>query len=180
MLGFNEDGSLPPGDHEMSLASLRESVLVNGTRNPGSEDWDAHWRAHLVDQLGVLCGHLWNVGISEIFVDGSFVTDKSHPGDIDGYFVCEFGQFHSNQFRRLLDLDPVWDLRTKSLDVMGKPKPLMWHKYSVELFPHFLPPFSDQSAATIDQAGRAVLFPEFFRYGRDGKPRGIVRITREH
>jgi hypothetical protein len=36
-----------------------------------------------------MVGQLWEAGISEIFVNGSFVEDKDHPGDIDGYFECE-------------------------------------------------------------------------------------------
>ena len=88
----------------MTLASLRESVLVKGSQGLEALGWDAQWRAGLVDQLETLCGHLWSVGITEIFVDGSFVTDKAHPGDIDGYFICEFDRFCKEQFPELLSL----------------------------------------------------------------------------
>lgn len=164
----------------MTLASLRESVLVKGSPALVALGWNEQWRAGLLDQLETLCGHLWSVGITEIFVDGSFVTDKIHPGDIDGYFICEFDRFRQGQFAELLSLDSAWDINKRLPDKTGKLKPLMWHRYRVELFQHFLPPFSDYSVAMINELGQPVSFPEFFRCGRDGKPRGIVRIIREH
>ena len=41
-----------------------------------------------VDNLEVLTKQLWQVGIREVYADGSFAEDKDHPNDIDGYFVC--------------------------------------------------------------------------------------------
>jgi hypothetical protein len=37
-----------------------------------SETWDATWRASLVANLEIMTGELWQVGISEVFADGSF------------------------------------------------------------------------------------------------------------
>ena len=72
------------------LSELRECMLVHGTSG-GSEipNWDSEWRLKLVENLAILCRQLWQIGITDIFVDGSFVEDKCHPNDIDGYFVCE-------------------------------------------------------------------------------------------
>lgn len=83
---FNEDGVLPPGDYSLTLDELYESALVTGNC---FEDWDALWRHKLVDNLAVLLGQLWSVGIERIFINGSFVEEKAHPNDIDGYFECE-------------------------------------------------------------------------------------------
>jgi len=50
-------------------------------------------------------------GVREIFVDGSFVEDKDHPNDIDGYFVCDLMQLASGDLAQQLNrLDPykVW------------------------------------------------------------------------
>lgn len=174
-LNFGGDGFLPPGDHALSLSELRKSVLVVGGAGCG-EGWDAQWRLHLVDQLELLCGHLDRVGISAIFADGSFVTDKPRPGDIDGYFDCDLGEFHSNQLPRLVALDDAWDLRRRAPDQYGKPKPLMWHRYRVELFPNYMPPFESLATAALNPQGIPVLVPEFFRRARDGRERGIVRI----
>ena len=64
----------------MSCSELRESFLVRG---PGGQypQWDAEWRRSLVDNLEILVGQLWQVGIDDIFIDGSFVEDKDHPND---------------------------------------------------------------------------------------------------
>jgi hypothetical protein len=59
-------------------------------------------------------------------------------------------------------------------------KPLMWHRYHVELFPQFTPPFDTLAVAATSPQGRQILFTEFFRHTRAGKPRGIVRILTEN
>lgn len=178
-LAFDPDGLLPVGDHTMTMTELRNSLLVNGT--PACDpNWDAAWRAHLVEQLSILCVHLHEVGIVEIFADGSFATDKAKPGDIDGYFVCDYELFLSEQFPRLVARDEAWDLRQRRPDRHGKMKPLMWHRYHVELFPQFTPPFESLSVADTSPQGKHVLFPEFFRRTRTGQPRGIVRIAPEN
>jgi hypothetical protein len=65
---FTEDGLLPPGDYEVSLAELRESALVVGPRTSAHPAWDALWRKHLVDNLEILVNHLWRVGVTEVFI----------------------------------------------------------------------------------------------------------------
>src|ERR1035441_5067908 len=93
---FDPDGLLPPGDYEVSLDELRQSSLVLGPNNPREyPSWDSPWREQLVKNLEVLARQLWQVGIREIFADGSFVEDKDHPNDIDGYFVCDLMQLAS-------------------------------------------------------------------------------------
>src|SRR5213592_4337187 len=52
---FDAYGLLPPGDYPLTLPELKQSMLVNGPA-PAHEPWDAPWRAHLVDNLGVLGG----------------------------------------------------------------------------------------------------------------------------
>ena len=112
---FIEDGLLPPGDYEVTLEELRGSMLVVG---PGVAypSWDEEWRARLVDNLAIMVKQLWGVGVTEIFVDGSFVEDKDHPNDIDGYFECDLMELASGRLQRALNLlDPhkvwTWDPR---------------------------------------------------------------------
>ena len=82
---FQSDGLLPPGDYEVSLAGLRQSILALGNPNTTAQGtWDTAWRTVLIDNLEVLTRQLWQVGIQEIYVDGSFAEDKDHPNDIDG------------------------------------------------------------------------------------------------
>ena len=91
---FDAQGLLPAGDYELTFDELRRSRLVAGPAGPDST-WDTEWRKTLVDNLEVMTRQLWQVGIREVFADGSFVEEKDRPNDIDGYFVCalaEFGQ----------------------------------------------------------------------------------------
>jgi hypothetical protein len=109
LLDFNDDGLLPPGDYELTFDQLRRSLLARGPKD--SSSWDARWRLHLIDQLELLSKQLWQVGISEIFADGSFAENKAHPNDIDGYFVCDLKMLASGELERQLNLlDPykVW------------------------------------------------------------------------
>jgi len=47
-----------------------------------SEGWDAAWRLALIDRAAVLVNQLWEVGIEEIYLDGSFVYP--HFGQLSG------------------------------------------------------------------------------------------------
>jgi len=107
---FTADGVLPPGDYVLTLDALRTSRLVTGEAG-SSPTWDSAWRTQLVTSLAVLVHQLWQVGIDRIFVDSSFVEDKDHPNDIDGYFECDARYLLSGRLQRDLNaLDPykVW------------------------------------------------------------------------
>lgn len=176
---FNSHGLLPPGDYELTLAELRQSMLVVGP-GAGYPHWDAVWRSGLVDNLEVLVQQLWAVGITEIFVDGSFAEDKDHPNDIDGYFICDLRHLVSGRLERELNLlDPAkswtWDPSARR-SYYGDPKLQlpMWHRYRVEMYPHF-----GQLSGIRDKFGNELEFPAAFRTSRrDGQPRGIVKIRR--
>jgi hypothetical protein len=178
---FTEDGLLPPGDHEVSLDELRESALVVGPRTSAHPAWDAPWRKHLVDNLEILVNQLWRVGVTEVFIDGSFTEDKDHPNDIDGYFVCDLMRLASGELQRELNLlDPhkvwTWDPSSRR-PCRGYPKRQlpMWHQYRVELYPHF----AGLPSGIRDEHGNEMEFPSAFRRSRrDGKPRGIVKILK--
>jgi hypothetical protein len=103
---FDAQGPLPAGDYELTVDEMRRSRLVAG---PGGADstWDAEWRETLVDNLEVMTRRLWQVGIRDVFADGSFVEEKDHPNDIDGYFVCALAELGSGELARKLNLlDP--------------------------------------------------------------------------
>ena len=179
LLGFSEDGLLPPGDYELTLDEIRASILVRGPR-PILPVWDAGWRRRLVDNLGILVRQLWEVGIEEIFIDGSFVEDKAHPNDIDGYFCCALQDLASGELeRRLNGLDPykvwTWDPASRRPYRGSATKQLpMWHQYRVELYPHW-----GQPSGSRDRYGNELGFPAAFRIARrNDRPRGIVRVMR--
>jgi len=96
---FDADGLLPPGDYAVTFDELRASILVSGP-DDGQASWDAAWRLRLNDNLEILSRQLWQVGVHEIFADGSFAEDKDHPNDIDGYFECSRRGGHTEVIRR--------------------------------------------------------------------------------
>jgi len=176
---FNADGVLPPGDYSLSLAQLRASELVLGFGSPAhSPTWDAAWREMLVDNLTILATQLRSVGIDNVFVDGSFVEDKDHPNDIDGYFECDMQRVASGELQselNLLDPHKVWTWSPASRRrYRGFPKLQlpMWHQYRVELYPHY-----NQFSGITDNFGNPLEFPAAFRRSRrDGKPKGIIKL----
>lgn len=179
---FDADGLLPPNDYELSLDELRQSILVSG---PGDaiayRSWDKPWRERLVNNLEVLTQQLWQVGIREIFADGSFAEDKEHPNDIDGYFECDLKELVTGELERKLNLlDPskvwTWDPASRK-PYRGYPKKQlpMWHRYRVERYPHV--PGLGIGSGILDKYGNELEFPSAFRQcRRNGKPRGIVKI----
>lgn len=177
---FTADGVLPPGDYPLTLQELRESELVLGPGDPKDHPtWDAPWREKLVDNLAILCDQLRTVGITEVFVDGSFLEDKDHPNDIDGYFPCDFRRLATGELQRELNLlDPfkiwTWDPSSRKACRGSSKKQLpMWHQYHVELYPYY-----GQPSGILDGRGHMLLFPEAFRRSRrDGTPKGIVKLT---
>ncbi|MBI3468129.1 MAG: hypothetical protein HY000_34415 [Planctomycetes bacterium] len=69
---FNEEGYLPPGVH---LATLEEVAERFGT---GSEDREAQ-----IDALRRAVKLAKRIGVKRFIVNGSFVTAKQHPIDVD-------------------------------------------------------------------------------------------------
>lgn len=72
ILSLSQSGLLPPGDHECSLAEAEAAFVYNERRQD-------LWRQLLsyLDELRSFDR------ITAIYLDGSFVTDKADPGDID-------------------------------------------------------------------------------------------------
>lgn len=175
---FNEYGLLNPGDYEVTFKELRQSILVKG---PSSEpDWDKDWRSYLVGNLEIMVKQLWTVGINDIFIDGSFVENKIHPNDIDGYFVVDLQQFISGDLERNLNkLDPykiwTWSATSRRPYKNQTKKQLpMWHRYRVELYPHF-----GQPSGIKDEFGNDQMFPAAFRKTRNSfYQKGIIKIIR--
>lgn len=177
---FNSEGVLPPADYPLTLDHLRQSHLVTG-EGSGSPTWDAVWREQLVNNLQILVEQLWQVGIDRIFVDGSFVENKDHPGDIDGYFECEARHFISGDLARELNLlDPhkvwTWSPHDRRPDRNSAKRQLpMWHQYRVEFYPHY----ANLPCGIKDRFGNDLQFPAAFRQSRSNyEPKGIIQIVR--
>jgi len=103
----------------------------------------------------------WAAGIQEIYIDGSFCTEKPDPGDIDGYWVEPDNGVYDR-------IDPYWiDFELVLVPVVRKWKWRMWSDYGVEFFIH-----------PAMQATPELGFPEFFRQDRNGRPRGVIQVAK--
>ena len=181
-LVFGNDGLRMPGDYPLTLGDLRKSLLVAGPPNKENyPNWDSEWRACLVGKLEVLMNQLWQVGLTEIFIDGSFAEDKEHPNNIDGYFECDLMRFATGRLERdlnLLDPHKIWTWAEGS----RRPAPgfphqqlPMWHQYRVELYAHT----PGACSGLKDKYGNDLEFPSAFRLSRrNNRIRGIVKIVR--
>ena len=69
---FNDDGYLPPGLHP---ATLEEIAARFGQ--------ESELRQVQMESLNWLVGLAWRAGVLKIVVNGSFVTDKLEPNDVD-------------------------------------------------------------------------------------------------
>jgi len=175
MLAFDDRGLLPQGDYPITFNDLKESVLVEGL---SGVNWDKPWRLKLVENLEIMVTQLWAVGITEIFINGSFVEMKTHPNDIDGYFVTDVFRVATGDLNRDLNrLDPdkvwTWDPASRRPYRGYTKKQLpMWHKYRVELYPHY-----NQFSGIVDIFGNEMQFPAAFRVERyTYEPKGIIKI----
>jgi hypothetical protein len=97
----------------------------------------------------------------DIFIDGSFCTEKLDPSDVDGYWVEPDDGVYDR-------IDPYWiDFEMILVPQVRKWKWRMWADQGVEFFIH-----------PAMRAKPTVGFPEFFREDREGQPRGVIQVVR--
>ncbi|MFQ5565548.1 MAG: hypothetical protein ACE5EU_04215 [Paracoccaceae bacterium] len=134
---FNELGELPPGEHEATLDEIEQRF---GSANAV--------RRRLMGGLRRAAANLAAAGVRKIWVDGSFITSKAHPNDIDG----------------------VWDSRSQVnydlIDpVFGEPTTArMKEKFGLDFYENVI------------EAGSGKPFPYFFQTNRLDEPKGIVVV----
>jgi hypothetical protein len=146
-----ETGYLPPGIHDASIEELREHFVWNDSRRL------------LLSHFEKVLYQLYDAGIDEVFIGGSFSTSTPAPKDIDAFWIYKAGL-------DLSKIDPVLlNMNTFVRDpVTGQSVRPMKLKYGVELF--------IQTGPTARINGK--LFGEFFGHSRDGVARGLIRLVR--
>lgn len=80
---------LPPGDHVATFDEIANRLEFTPRRR---------W---LLKGLRKAVEAFWAAGIEEIFIDGSFCTEKPDPGDIEGYWVEPDEEVYER-------IDPYW------------------------------------------------------------------------
>ena len=133
------NGDLPPGTHFATWAQIEKRLPFNPRR------------ARLLAGLREACRLPRKAGCQLVYLDGSFVTTKEHPGDFDACWDTQ----HVDEDA----LDPVfWDF--------SQGRAAQKRRFGGEFFPAQLP-----EGAT----GRA--FVDFFQVNKlTGGPKGIVAI----
>lgn len=136
---FNADGNLPAGIHS---ATWDEIVDRFGS---------TPWRNQLLAGLRSALDELKRAGCRRVYIDGSFVSAKSIPGDFDGCWEEDGIDFDL--------LDPVL------LDFEGS-RTAQKAKFRGELFP-----------ASIDADGEGTAFLTFFQTDKEtGRRKGIIAL----
>ncbi len=139
---FTDDGLLPPGVHETDLAELEEKM-----------GWSRK-RRELLEGLGAALGVMAASGVERAYLDGSFVTDKDRPNDVDGcYDLAE--DVTADDLKRLAPIFPP----SPSNRAEAK------RRFGVDFFP---------AAAT--ELGSGQPFLRFFQTDRQGRERGVLSV----
>lgn len=172
MIRMQKNGLMSPEDHPVTLEEL-EALLKAGPGN--GQEWDTSWRLKLFTELKKRCQELYSIGIDDIYVDGSFATDKAHPNDIDGYFIVPRKYWLNEGEAALKAIDPEFWRFEVVPDANGHAAYPMAFSHNIELFPMYL-------EHTLEYAPCPELIDpkiQFFRTDRyTRKPKGIFRIIR--
>jgi hypothetical protein len=137
---FRADGTLPPGIHHADWAEI--ASRFGGTPR----------RSELLIKLRRGLDNLRDAGVPWALLNGSFVTTKAEPNDVDGCW----------QYAPAVDvaaLDPVFLISSPENRVAMK------SRYGMDFF----------VAAFLD-IGSGRPFAEVFQTGRDGSRKGIIRL----
>lgn len=139
---FDANGNLPPGEYAVSLSDVGERFA-----------WNAR-RRRLFKGLCSALESLAAAGVKRIWIDGSFVSAREEPNDIDGCWEWD-------PTVRMGRLNPVF-LET------WPPREAMKRKFGVDFL---------LSATIVDAQGRAIR--DFFQEDRDGNRKGILLVQLE-
>ncbi|CAN5846059.1 hypothetical protein BH23ACT11_BH23ACT11_14570 [soil metagenome] len=139
---FTNEGLLPPGVHETGVEELKEKM-----------EWSRK-RRELLGGLEEALELMMSCGVVRAYLDGSFVTDKDRPNDVDGcYDLAE--DVTSEDLKRLAPIfPPSTSNRTEAK-----------RRFGVDLFP---------AAAT--ELGSGQPFLRFFQTDREGRERGVLSV----
>ena len=139
---FTEDGLLPPGVHETNLEELKEKM-----------GWSRK-RSELLEGLEEALELMATGGVVRVYLDGSFLTDKDRPNDVDGcYDLAE--DVTAEDLKRLAPIFPP----NPSNRAEAK------RRFGVDLFP-----------AAAMELGSGQPFLRFFQTDREGRERGVLSV----
>ncbi len=138
---FDKHGNLPPGEHPTTweMLEIRYATTVR--------------RIHLLTGLRAALEALRQVGCRTVWIDGSFISSKTDPNDID----VLFDDAHLDWEELSLNEPVLLDHKNKSA--------AMKRKFGCECY-------AVSWLAGMDGEP----FLEFFQHTRDGQRKGILRL----
>jgi hypothetical protein len=141
---FNKDGVLPAGIHLTNLIEFKERFVYNYKR-------EAIYNGFLK-----LVEDLKKMGSPALYVDGSFITKKQLPNDVD---VC-WERIPGDDFLRFVKLNfPIFFK-------FHHPRKEQQDTYCADVFP-----------ADFIELSSGKLFLDYFQIDRNtGLPKGIIKI----
>lgn len=104
---FTEEGLLPPGIYETDLKELNEKM-----------GWSRR-RFVLLEGLERALELMTASGVRRVYLDGSFVTDKDRPNDIDGCYDLAPGATAEELEAMAPIFPPSPDNRSKAKELYG-------------------------------------------------------------
>jgi len=134
---FTKSGELPPGVFVTDIDEIEAVLGFNSIRR------------ELIEGLRKALENLREAGVQRVWINGSFVTTKEEPNDVDGCW--DPSQVDEKE------LDPVL------LD-FSKGRAAMKEKYGVDFFPNVIEGISGK------------VFYRFFQQNRDLEPKGILLV----
>ncbi|MEE8059807.1 MAG: hypothetical protein V3T17_18545 [Pseudomonadales bacterium] len=135
---LQNNGELPPGEHKATLDEVEEVYGCSTDR-----------RKLLMRGLREAASNFELSGVKTLWINGSFITDKEEPNDIDGCW----------------EYTPTVDIKILDPTFLG-PRDTMKKKYGLDFF-----------IANIIETGSGVPFPKFFQVNRNSDPKGIIVVT---
>ena len=140
--GFTEEGLLPLGIHETDLEELEEKM-----------GWSRK-RRELLEGLEEALELMAASGVVKAYLDGSFVTDKDRPNDIDGcYDLAE--DVAEEELGRLAPIFPPNPTNREEAK----------RRFGVDFFP-----------AAVTELGSGQPFLRSFQTDREGHERGVLSV----
>jgi hypothetical protein len=139
---FDKNGNLPKGVHILTVGEIEKYFTWTKTRKK------------LMTGLKKSLDNMKKAGVQKIWIDGSFVTAKDDPNDIDGCWEA-----HQNIDEKILD--PVF-LQ------LNPPRAAMFKKYGVD--------YLISNRPFVDMKGKHSSLEKFFQMDCDGNPKGILLI----
>jgi len=145
-----ETGLLIPGEHKLSIEEFEEAFVYNSKRKT------------IFNGFQKLLKIFREIACSHIYADGSFVTQKPLPGDIDVCWHMDTDStIRQKQLETLFKLCPPLLLLNEK-----KNRDYIQQEFCADVFP-----------ANMQEGGSGLLFKDFFQKDKyTDTPKGIIVI----